>query len=500
MRRAAALQLIRVVRRRNARIVPLPFHYSRPMRSQRPHRVTTAMLLVLGLNTSCRRAMPEQYDLVVAGGRVMDPESGLDAVRDLGIRGSSIAAISDAPLTGKDTLDARGLVVAPGFVDLHQHSFDAISLTLKAADGVTSAFEMEGGVPDVTSWYADLEGRSPINFGATAGHGFHRAAAPDKPLDDSAVTRLTGALRRELGAGALGIGMILEETPGATPWEVLQVFRTAAEFTGARVHVHVRGTEPRQYWSETEEVLAAALVSGAPLQIVHVNSSYGEDAGKLLALVRASRARGLDVTVEAYPYTASMTNIESPAFDDWPSWSPSKFSRFEWPASGERLTRESFARHRREKGLVFSYDNDEATVRSILSDSLVMVASDGLADASGAHPRGAGTFARVVGRYVREDSLLTLMGAIRKATLLPVQALEGRAPAMRRKGRIQPSMDADLVVFDPATLADRATYREPRLPSAGIRHVVVNGTPVIRSGQTVADARPGAAIRALRPQ
>lgn len=468
------------------------------MLSRCPHRIATATLIFLGSITSCRRDNPGPYDLVVAGGRVMDPESGLDAVRDLGIRGTSIAIISGSPLAGRDTLDARGLVVAPGFIDLHQHSFDSVSLMRKAQDGVTSAFEMEGGVRDVTSWYASLEDRSPINFGATVGHGALRAAAPDQPLNVSLLTQLTIALRRELAAGALGIGMILEETPGATPWEVLEVFRTAAAFSGARVHVHVRGTREPQYWSETEEVLAAALVSGAPLQIVHINSSYGEDAGRLLALVRASRARGLDVTVEAYPYTAGMTYIESPAFNAWRSWAPPRFARFEWPASGERLTRESFARHRQEGGLVIIHNNDEATIRSILSDSLVMVASDGLADSSGAHPRGAGTFAKVVGRYVREDSLLTLMGALAKATLLPVRALEGRAPAMHRKGRIQPTMDADLVVFDPAALADQATYREPRLPSVGIRHVVVNGTPVIRSGQPVPGARPGAAIRGQR--
>ncbi len=461
----------------------------------RMHRVALAALVVIGLTLSCVRAEPEAYDLVVTGGRVLDPETGLDGVRDLGIRGGTIAAVSATPLAGRDTLDARGLVVAPGFVDLHQHSFDSVSLALKAHDGVTSAFEMEGGVPDVAAWYAGLEGRSPINFGATAGHGAHRGTAPDQPLGDSALAEMTGALRRELAAGALGVGMILEETPGATPWEVLEVFRAASAFAGARVHVHVRGTKAPQYWLETEEVLAAALVTGAPLQIVHINSSYGEDAGRLLDLVRASRARGVDVSVEAYPYTAGMTNIESPAFDDWRSWAPARFSRFEWPATGERLTRETFARRRQEKGLVIIHGNDEATVRSILADSLVMVASDGLADASGAHPRGAGTFARVIGRFVREDSALTLMGALRRATLLPARALEARAPAMRRKGRIQAGMDADLVVFDPAALADQATYREPRLPSTGIRHVVVNGTAVIRAGESVAGARPGTAIR-----
>ena len=149
------------------------------MLAPRTHPVATAALVILGLTMSCVPAEPGAYDLVIAGGRVMDPASGLDAVRDIGIRGSAIAEVSVSPLTGRDTLDARGLVVAPGFVDLHQHSFDSVSLALKAHDGVTSAFEMEGGVPDVAAWYAGLAGHSPINFGATAGHGYHRGTAPD---------------------------------------------------------------------------------------------------------------------------------------------------------------------------------------------------------------------------------------------------------------------------------------------------------------------------------
>lgn len=237
------------------------------------------------------------------------------------------------------------------------------------------------------------------------------------------------------------------------------------------------------------------MTTGAPLHIVHANSSYGSDAPRLFELISAANARGLDITTEAYPYTASMSSIGSAPFDDWRNWPDDRFSRFVWPATGERLTRESFGRYRAQGGVVVIEGMSEDRLRPALQSPLTMIASDGVVEANGAHPRAAGTFARVLGRYVREQELLTLPEAIRKMTLLPAQRLERRVPAMRNKGRVRVGADADITIFDLHTVMDRASYREPLLPSAGIIHVLVDGVLVVHNGQFDPSARPGRAMR-----
>lgn len=478
------------------------------------------LVLALALASCARTATravdaAATYDLVILGGRVIDPESNLDAIRNIGVRGGVVHAVTTAPLAGRDRIDASGLVVAPGFIDLHQHGHTPEALRAKVRDGVTAAFEMEMGVPDVESWYRDVEGRAPIHFGAAAGHMYHRVtvltgAAPswDFPSGEGTTRRATPAevdsIRRrvehELSRGALGVGMGVEYTPGATPWEVIEMFRAAGRFPGAPVHVHVRGTEPPHHWMETAELVLGAVVGGAPLHIVHANSSYGSDAPKLFDMIAAARQRGLDVTTEAYPYTASMTSIRAAPFDDWEQWPDERFARFVWPPTGERLTRESFRRYRESGGVVVIEGMTEERLRPALASPLAMIASDGVLIEGSAHPRLAGTYARVLGRYVREQGLLTLPEALRKMTIMPARRLEARAPAMRRKGRLSAGADADITVFDPATVLDQATYREPLLPSRGIIHVLVSGVAVVRNGVVDTTATPGGAIRgALSP-
>lgn len=448
------------------------------------------------------------YDLVIAGGRVMDPESGLDAVRNVGIRGGVVRALTEAPLDGVARIDARGLVVAPGFIDLHQHAHTPEALRAKALDGVTAAFEMELGTADLDAWYATVEGRAPIHFGAAVGHPSVRMAvltgvAAEIPAGEGAtraataeeIAAIRARVEQGLRRGALGVGLGIEYTPGATPWEVVEMFRAAATSPGAPVHVHVRGTEPPHHWMETAELFLGALVSGAPLHVVHANSSFGGDAPKLFEMIEAARARGLDVTTETYPYTASMTAIQAAPFDDWQTWPDEEFARFAWPPTGERLTRESFGRYRAIGGVVVIEGMTEEKLRPTLTSALTMIVSDGVLVDGAAHPRLAGSYARVLGRYVREQQVLGLMDALRKMTLMPAQRLEARAPVMRGKGRIRIGADADVTIFDPATVIDRATYAEPLLPSAGIVHVLVGGTPVVRDGRFVDGATPGRAVR-----
>ena len=490
----------------------------------RPTASGLALALLLSL-AACRAPAPPAFDVVLAGGRVMDPGSGLDAVRHLGLRGDRIAAISAEPLDGAEVVDVAGLVVAPGFIDLHAHGQDAVTNRYQAHDGVTSAFDMEAGVWPVEPWYAARRGKAVIHYGAAVGHIPVRVAVKhglevghpntnpamtqamqlaewrDEALDPGESERLLAMLDRGLAAGALGIGMGIQYSPGATRQEVLAVFRLAARL-GTPVFVHARysgNLDAEGGLAAAQEVVAAAAASGAAVHLVHVTSTGIGQTAEILELIQGARARGLDITTEAYPYTAASTYLESAYFD--PGWRQRYgigFGDLQWVATGERLTGESFARYRQQGGPVIIFMIPEAVVDLAVAHPLVMIASDGLPFLSGGeHPRGSGTFARVLGRYSRERGLLGLMDALRKMTVEPADRLAAWVPAMRRKGRVAEGADADVTVFDPARVRDRATYEEPTSYSDGIQHVLVSGTFVVRDGETVEDAFPGRPVRAL---
>jgi N-acyl-D-aspartate/D-glutamate deacylase len=478
------------------------------------HRLISTLFVLVAVLLGCLTSnmAAQQYDLVLEGGRVMDPETGMDAVRNVGIRDGKIVRVSPEALSGRRVIRASGLVVAPGFIDLHQHGQDLASQRVKALDGVTTALEMEIGVPDVAQFLQAKAGHSLINYGTSASHvaarGFVFGAplpageilpksgpATDRPATPEQIEAIEGRLRAELDAGGLAVGMGIQYTPGATRLEVIDMFRLAAE-RRLPVYTHVRSVgrvEPGSSVESISEVIGAAAIAGASLHIVHVNSSCLQDSLECLSMIEGARARGLDVTTEAYPYIPGMTAINSALFN--PGWQEKLgigYPQLVLPDTGEHLTKERFEElHNSSKTQwVLIYANTQEVVDKVIPHPLVMIASDG---AEG-HPRNAGTYSRVLAQYVREKGTVTLMDALRKMSLMPAQMLERSTPAGRQKGRLQEGADADIVVFDPATISDRSTFQKPMEPSVGVRYLVVGGTAVVDDGKIVPDVFPGRAL------
>jgi dihydroorotase len=476
-------------------------------------RLVPGVLLGISL-VACGGGPPgSEYDLVLKGGRVIDPESRREAQQNVGIRDGRIAALTASPLQGREEIDVAGLVVAPGLIDLHSHGQDDENYRYKARDGVTTALEMEVGTNDVAGWYAEREGRSIINFGVTVGHVPVRMKVFGDtgswlPRDRAILTRATPAqngeieasIQRGLDEGALGIGFGIAYVPGTRRAEIFDLFELAAK-EGVTCFTHVRShgaVEPGSALEAMQEVIADAAATGASLHIVHVTSTGLVQTPDCIRLIDGARRRGIDVTTEAYPYTAAMTGIETAIFDDgWQEKLGVTFQDLQWVATGERLTAESFVRYRQQGGLVVIHSIPEQIAASAVRHPEIMIASDGLLTGGKGHPRGAGSYARVLGHYVREQKALSLMEALRKMSYLPAARLEKAVPMMARKGRVRVGADADLIVFDPERVIDRATFEEPSRYSEGIRHVLVNGQPVVRDEALVDGAKPGRGVRRL---
>jgi cytosine/adenosine deaminase-related metal-dependent hydrolase len=474
--------------------------------------------LVCLLRAGSGAAQSGDLDIVLAGGRVLDPETALDAERDVGIAGGTIVAVSESSLSSRlkpdgVLIDARGLIVSPGFIDLHAHGQTNRANEFQARDGVTTALELEGGVGAVSDWIRGRTGQALLNFGASVSHGTLRVHAMPQyaekakalgsaaeaeaerelrdalyaPLPEEQTKTLYELFEKGLREGGLGIGMPHQYYPGADRREIFRVFEFGAE-KDVPIYTHVRsmGAEAMQ------EVVANAAATGASLHIVHVNSSSLWDLPLVLQILEGARKRGVDVTTEAYPYTAGSTSLESAIFDEgWQERLHMSYGDIQWQDTGERLTEETFKKYRAKGGIVIIHMMKPEWIDLAVRSPFVMIASDGMPYAPGAHPRSAGTFSRVLGQYVRERELIDLMEAVGKMTILPAKRLEEVAPSMKNKGRIQPGADADITVFDLGTIRDTATFEDDLSYSEGVAHVLVGGVFVVRDSQSVKDVFPG---------
>jgi dihydroorotase len=471
------------------------------------------------ITASSRAQVSIVYDIVLTGGRVIDPETKLDAIKNVGIIGNRIAQISSESLKGKEVINVSGLVVAPGFIDLHVHGRSNKEQEYQLHDGITTALELEWGIENLKEWYSIRKSKALINYGASVNWPFERFKAMDKYKDKMEVllqntrkgdpkletlintispsytenlsaqemNRTLENIKASLKDGAIGIGVPIGYLPKTNPEEMFRVYQLAGEWD-ALVFSHVR--DPNII--AIQETMSDAMLTGAPLHLVHINSMSLGKISLALEMIRSANKKGFDITTELYPYTAASTLLQSAMFNEgWQEKLGITYGDLQWVATGERLTRETFEKYQKSGGTVIMHMMKPEWINTGISAPDVMIGSDGMPYSALAHPRTAGTFCRVLGKYVREDKVIDLNTAIEKMSLLPAKRLEKIAPMMRYKGRIQVGADADITVFNPTTVADKATFDKGLAFSEGIEYVLVNGIMMIRNGKTVTDTFAG---------
>ena len=447
------------------------------------------------------------FDLVIEGARVIDPESHFDGIRNVGISGGTVVRITEKPLHGKASIQAQGLVAAPGFIDLHSHGQNEENDRARVLDGVTSAFDLELGVTQVMLWYDNQKGKRFVNYGVSVGVASLVSPARISPEEagttrasSSSASNLAQKIDQGLREGAVGVGVHLGRAPNLSDVELLEAFKGAAAYR-ASLYLHMRnvGNElPATAISSLDQAIGLAAMTGAVLTVGHVCSNTIALTAEALFRIRLAQSRSIGVFGDCHPYQVAAGEIADAEFE--PGWQKrlgigyADLSRIE---DGSRLDQRTFDTLRRSgKGRVLLNYIPEAAILAALKDPETMVISDGLLINGRGHPRSSGAFARVLGHYVRDRGVIDLSGAIRKMTLLPARLLEMRLPQMRTRGRLREGMTADITLFDPAKIADRATWIMPKIPSEGIKAVIVNGTIVALDGRIVARSRPGLPMQA----
>ena len=475
------------------------------------------------------------YSIVLAGGRVIDPETGLDAIRHVGLQDGRIARISEQPLEGDEVIDVSSLVVSPGFIDIHSHTPTPLGQDYQVRDGVTTALELEAGAFPVDRFGRYLQQGSRMNFGASAGYGNMRAevmhgvrqphltdppellgplgwwwsiqskfghvtTANEKIADADEREQLRSLMIQGLDQGGIGIGLLLDYYSEGIDSEELRAIFDVASARAAPIFIHIRrgiNGDPAGLY----EVLTLARETGASIHICHITHNAMVNLELFLKEIRLAQADGVDVTTELLPYTAGSTSIGAAVFGrDWRTIFNIDYGDVEWAATGERFTQEMWQDYRANQPngqVVHHYLSEDWNRRAVVEPGL-MVVSDLLpmfTEESKVAPHN-GAFARVLGRYYRQEGLLDLNTALTKITLLQAQRLEQVAPVFKNKGRLQEGADADITIFDPLTIIDKATYQDPYQASEGIHHVLVNGVFVVRDSELIADVFPGKRLSA----
>lgn len=495
------------------------------------------------------------HDLLIRNGRVIDPETQFDAVCDVAVAGGVIAGVGTDLGAARREIDAGGLVVCPGFVDLHAHGQSVAADRMQAFDGVSTTLELEVGALPVAQWY-EAQARIPraLNYGTAAAwilarkvaFGGFQARGGVNPVeqmgervdddgwslgvaDEEQTDRLLALTRQALEDGAIGIGIPNAYAPGAGAKELTRICDLAKAFDcPTYTHIaYMSNIDPNSSVESYVRLIGLAGATGAHMHICHMNSTSLQDIERCVEVVMKAQAMGLKVTTEAYPYGTGATVVGAEFFadPDFPRRTGTGYDAIELIRNRHRFVdRDDVMRARRENpsDLVMWHfldvELDERHRRlldmsvtypggSIASDAMPWIRPDGriyegmewpLPNELSSHPRSAGTFTRFLRQYARERQAMSLVDALAKCTILPAQVIDYCTPQMARKARLRQGFDADIVAFDFARLTDRASFEAMNRPSEGVVHLLVGGEAVIADGRLDTGASPGRPIRRPR--
>ena len=484
------------------------------------------------------------FDVVILGARVIDPESGLDSILNIGVTGKKISAITTQAISGAQHIEANGLIAAPGFIDFHVHGQDPYSERLGIRDGRTSQLDLEAGAWPVSDYYDYKKGNSLSNYGASVGHAYVRVLVMDginaegsgilnHTLERTSKTgnkwasmlasteqldEIDEYLAQGLKDGGLGIGVMLGYYTDASSYGIARVAKVAKKHNSL-LTTHTRYislTQPSGVLG-IQEMMSLSASYGVPLLIHHVPSIALADTATVLDMIDAARENGAKIVGEAFPYVRGSTFIGTRMLDEgWQERMDMDYDDLQWVETGETLTAETFDKYRRERSegwYVMEHIKRNDMLTAILHPN-VIIGSDGMpfVDPDGellprdavygeglGHPRGAGTY----GTYLRlaiDDGSLTMLEILAKTSYLPAKFLEDVVPSIKQRARLQEGKIADITIFDPATVKGVSGYLPgtSSLPSEGIIHVMVNGQLVVRDARIVEETFPGEAIRGER--
>ncbi|MEP0200699.1 MAG: amidohydrolase family protein [Halioglobus sp.] len=474
-------------------------------------RAWLALILLVGM---C--AARADYDLVIEGGRVIDPASGTDKVLNVGVTNGTIAALSEQPLSGERVIDAHRRIVAPGFIDLHTHTPFPYGEKLQVKDGVTTALDLEAGAFPLSFYGEFIRDQAHANYGASVGHYAIRikviegkdqpyllsktgqmvpGAAFTQRATPAQIATMRELIQQGLDQGGLGIGLLLDYMSDAVSDEELRMIFDLASANDTVVWAHIRRGVDGDI-QPLHDMLQLAIAKGSKLHICHINANAMGEIDAWLAAIDEANERGANVTTEIFPYTAGSTSIMAAVFDrDWQTIFGITYEDVQWSETGEYFTRESWERTRKERpdSSVIHHYMKEEWLRRALRYPGMMVATDAMPSLQfeiKSAPNGAGSFTRLLAHFVRDEGVLELSDAIARASYYPARRLASFAPAFKLKGRVQVGADADLLVFALENLQDNARYTDPYREATGWDYIIVGGEVVVEGGD-LTGATPG---------